>query len=633
MERRIQVMPPPLANQIAAGEVVERPASVAKELIENALDAGAKFIEAEIAGGGMKRVLVADDGEGIFPDDARLAFQRHATSKIRRAEDLHSLMTLGFRGEALPSIASVARVTLITRRRAAAEGTPAGKTHPGVKVVVEGGKEVEVRQAPAPPGTAVEVRNLFYNTPARMKFVKSQNTELARIVEVTTNAALARPGVGFKLRSEKKSLLDLPPADREGRVRALLPEREAKGLFPFSAAEGGGGGVRVEGMASLPSVTRAGRSCQHVMINGRHVRDRVVLSAANDVYRGLIPSGRHPLFFLFLTMDAADVDVNVHPAKAEVRFRDGGRVFAAVRRALAEGLIRACGVSDSSLTGVVDRKPGEANAPEKAGSGATSSAAKIYPLRPTERPDAGRPEPPGGWGFTLPGRKAGGRKGAPGRSAALAAQAPDSDRVPLLEAAAPKGLLSDVRVLGQIHGTFVLLEHPSGLLVMDPHAAHERVLFTRLREYFEAGNIERQALLIPVDVEVSPAEAVLLSEHLGDLDRLGLGIEPFGPSSFVVREVPALLSHVDPAGLVREVVEGLGDAGKRRKEFTDLAGRIIDRMACRGAVKAGDGMKREEIERLVKECLELDLLFTCPHGRPITLVLPREEMERRFLRR
>ena len=618
MGTRIQVMPPPLANQIAAGEVVERPASVAKELIENALDAGARFIEVEVAGGGIKRIQVTDDGEGIFPEDARLAFRRHATSKVRRAEDLRALSTLGFRGEALPSIASVARVTLITRRRPAEAKTSGA----GIKLIIEGGKEVEVREAPAPPGTAVEVRDLFYNTPARRKFLKTENTEFSRIVEAATSAALASPGVGFRLRNEKRTLLDLPPGDREGRVRRLVPDRDAAGLFALPAV---GGTVRVEGFASLPSLTRAGRSCQHVVINGRYVRDRVVLNAAYDVYRGLIPSGRHPLLFLYLTTDPGDVDVNVHPAKAEVRFRDGGRVFAAVRRALAEGLMRASGVA--GVTDAVQPPDAETEPPGGA------SPAKVYPLRrPADRPETGRPEK---WSFTLPGR---GRAAGRGRSAAVPAPAseripgPATEALPLLNAAAPKELLSEVRVLGQLHETFILLEHPSGLLVMDQHAAHERVLFARLSEKFDSGRIERQALLLPVDVEVSPAEASRVSGHLEDLDRLGLGLEPFGPSSFIVREVPALLSHVDAGSLVRDVIEGLGGQG-RRKKFSDLAEGLIDKMACRGAMKAGRALDAREISHLVKECLELDLLFTCPHGRPITLVLPKEEVERRFLRR
>ncbi|MBI2881088.1 MAG: DNA mismatch repair endonuclease MutL [Candidatus Tectomicrobia bacterium] len=621
MEARIHIMPPPLANQIAAGEVVERPASAVKELIENALDAGARFIEVEIAGGGLKRILVTDDGEGIFPEDVSLAFRRHATSKVRRAEDLLSLATLGFRGEALPSIASVARVTLITRRRPSGEGDRAG-----VRMVVEGGKEVEVREAPAPPGTAVEVRDLFFNTPARMKFMKTPGTELARIVEATTSAALASPGVGFRLRNERRALLDLPPGDRESRVRALLPEREAEGLFALPPNGGpalreGGGPIRVEGFASLPSVSRAGRSCQHVVINGRYVRDRVVLNAAYEVYRGLIPSGRHPLLFLYLTAGPGEVDVNVHPAKAEVRFRDGGRVFAAVRRALAEGLIRASGAAGSPVAD--ERAVG-------GGERAAQGPAKVYPLRrPADRPGDGRPGVAVNWAVSFSGRKRG------HRSPALAAQAlerePAEDPLPLLQPAAPKALLSDVRVLGQLHETFILLEHPSGLLVVDQHTAHERVLFERLKGKADAGGVERQALLLPADVEVSPSEALLLQGRLGDLARLGLGVEPFGPSSFVVREVPALLAHVNPASLVRDALEGLFEAG--RKEFSDLAGRVLDKMACRGAVKAGHRLRREEIERLVEECLELDLLFTCPHGRPIALVLPKEEVERRFLRR
>ncbi|MDP6619443.1 MAG: hypothetical protein QGG90_08420 [Nitrospinota bacterium] len=526
------------------------------------------------------------------------------------------------------------------------------------------GAEVEVREAPAPPGTAVEVQDLFYNTPARLKFLKSERTELSRIVEAASNAALAFPEVGFHLKSGKKVLLDLPPTGREGRVRALLPAREAEGLFPLPspppppANPTEAGPVRVEGFASLPSVTRAGRSCQHVVINGRTVRDQTVVGAAYDVYRGLIPSGRHPLLFLYVTMDPADLDVNVHPAKAEVRFRDGGRVFSAVRRALGEGLVKSSGVAGDVHASAA---AGESDLPGPGGSGRPSGA-KVYPLRqPADRPDSGGSARPAGWKFALPGgRRAGGGggrsggmgripAGGPGTPAARSAQPaseafPDGPPgmdplpLPLLDTAAPKRLLSEVRVIGQLHGTFVLLEHPSGLLVMDQHTAHERVLFARLTEKADAGRVERQALLIPANVEVSAAEAPWVGERLDDLDRLGLRIEPFGPKTFIVREVPALLAHVDPSVLAREVIEALAGeeaagAGSRKKNFSDLAAGVIDRMACRGAVKARHRMSNEEIEHLVSECLELDILFTCPHGRPITLVLPKEEVERRFLRR
>ena len=632
-------MPAPLANQIAAGEVVERPASVVKELIENALDAGARRIEVEVAGGGTHRILVADDGEGMTGEDALLAFHRHATSKVRRAEDLHELSTLGFRGEALPSIASVSRTTLITRPRAF--GGEVSAPSIGTRVIVEGGKEVDVQEAAAPSGTAVEVRDLFYNTPARRKFLKSERTEVTRIAETVTNAALTFPGVAFRLRSEKRILIDWPPADRAGRVRAILQSRETDGLFPLPETRGPGASVRVEGFASTPSVTRAGRSCQHVIINDRYVRDRTVVNASYDVYRGLIPAGRHPLLFLYLTLDPADVDVNVHPAKAEVRFRDAGRVFPAVRRALGEGLVRASGV-----TGVTGPAPPADDAADPPSSSESATGAKVYSLRrPADRTEPGTSARPGRWGFTAPAGRAAGSGRVPGwaRGPAAVFVEPVSERarevlppnapLPLLDTAAPKRLLSEVRVLGQFHGTFILLEHPSGLLVMDQHTAHERVLFARLKEKADVGRVERQALLLPADVKVSPAEEALVADRLGDLERLGLVVEPFGPGALIVREVPALLDHVSPADLVREVIEGMDEGGGRRKDFSDLAEGLIDRMACRGAVKARDPLEKEEIEHLVRECLELDLLFTCPHGRPITLVLPKEEVERRFLRR
>ena len=332
MEPKIQVLPPILADQIAAGEVIERPSSVVKELLENALDAGARSIEVQIKGAGRSLIRVLDDGEGMSPEDARRAFLRHATSKIERAEDLRAIRTLGFRGEALPSIAAVSRVTLITR--------PRGGGPEGTRVLIEGGKVRDVSPASSPEGTSVEVRDLFFNTPARLKFLKSPGTEISRIVEATTQAALAAHGLRLKLTHEAKTLIDLPPArDRAERVRGLLSGTEAKELFSLLLFEEGP--IRVEGFCSPPPLTRASRSCQHILVNGRYVRDRVILNALSEAYRNLLPAGRHPLAFLFIEMAPDALDVNVHPAKAEVRFQDGRQVFSAVRKGVLEGLVRA----------------------------------------------------------------------------------------------------------------------------------------------------------------------------------------------------------------------------------------------------------------------------------------------------
>ncbi len=621
-------MPAPLANQIAAGEVVERPASVVKELVENALDAKARRIEVEVVGDGTHCILVSDDGDGMGGEDALLAFRRHATSKVRHSEDLQALSTLGFRGEALPSIASVSRTTLVTRPRGL--NVDDSDTLTGTQVMVDGGKECGIKETAAPPGTAVEVRDLFYNTPARRKFLKSRRTEISRIADVVTNAALTFPSVAFRLRNEKRILIDWPQTDRAGRVRAILQKREAEGLFPLPGLPVPTNSIQVEGFASVPSVTRAGRSCQYVAINGRYVRDRTVVNAAYDVYRSLIPVGRHPLFFLYLILDPAEVDVNVHPTKAEVRFRDASQVFSAVRRALGNGLIQASGV-----TGVVGPAPPSNGNADPLPSSESATRAKVYALRsPADRTEPEAPEVPGHRSATVPKGRTIVAKRFPGRPQGSANEVSAFGQLPsLLETRTPKRLLSEVRVIGQFHGTFILLEHPTGLLVMDQHTAHERVLFMRLTEKVDSGRVERQVLLLPVNVEVSPAEEALISDRLSDLEQLGLIVEPFGHGTFIVREVPALLDHVSPSELVREIIEGIDDEEGRKKNFSDLTETLIDRMACRGAVKARNPLEKEEIEHLVKECLELDLLFTCPHGRPITLILPKEEVERRFLRR
>jgi len=588
MAPKVQVLPPILANQIAAGEVIERPSSVVKELLENALDAGARSIEVQIKGAGRGLIRVLDDGEGMSPEDARRAFLRHATSKIERAEDLRAIRTLGFRGEALPSIAAISRVTLITR--------PRGGGPEGTRVLIEGGKVRDISPAPSPEGTSVEVRDLFFNTPARLKFLKSPGTEISRIVEATTQAALSAPDLRLKLTHEGRVLLDLPPArDRGERVRRLLSGTEAKELFSLPLFEEGPGEIRVEGFCSPPPLTRASRSSQHVLVNGRYVRDRVILNALSEAYRNLLPTGRHPLAFLFIEMAPDALDVNVHPAKAEVRFQDGRQVFSAVRKGVLEGLVRA-GASPALET----------------------PKGSTYSLKGHRMPAPS----PARWSLpTRPLR----------RAVALAPREAPDEPLPLLAPGTPKNLLSEGRVLGQLHATYILLEHTRGMLLVDQHAAHERLLFARLKDRIEKGKVKGQGLLLSLPIDFSPEDAEVLSERLEDLKALGFHLEPFGPRSFLLREVPALLAHEDPESLLRDLLPSLREG--RDKKLSELGEGLLEQMSCRGALKAGKTLNREEMEHLISECLELDLLFACPHGRPITLLLPKEEVERRFLRR
>ncbi|MDP6366150.1 MAG: DNA mismatch repair endonuclease MutL [Nitrospinota bacterium] len=648
---RIRVLPENLANKIAAGEVVQRPASALKELIENSLDAGARSIFVDLESGGARRIRVRDDGEGMGRDDALLAFERHATSKISSEKDLHAVVTLGFRGEALPSIAAVSKVVLTTRRR----GEPLGS-----EVRLEGGRMIRAVDMGAPEGTEIDIRSLFFNVPARRKFLKTKNTELARCAEVVSRAAMAHPGTSFVLRHGDRTLFDLKPTEKRlERAAELLGKESLPHLIEIPGAERDG--IRLGGWAGAPTLTRSNRESQYFFVNGRPVRDRLLVHAISKAYRSFLPNGRHPVFSLFLEAAPEEVDVNVHPGKEEVRFRRGGVVHDFVHESVMSRL-----GSPPRRPRLIAHKPNGLGIP--------------MPPLGASRPSGGRgPDLLGGGGY-IPRMDSGaetlvreesplpaeGPLPAHGPFPAVAAGVSPVDDISPLNAGPdrlsadevaaedpafrqlPHGSfpldrvlvppdpscpvrLSECRYMGQWAECFLLFESNQGLVFVDQHAAHERVLYNRFWGQFRTGVVERQAALVPQSISLRPEEALRLDEHAETLERSGFELESVGVGEYLVRAVPALLADRDPAGAVRRVVEGLADLDEPMS-FPDLIDGIIARMSCKGAVKAAHSLHPEEVASLVEEIDKTPGRWTCPHGRPIMLLMTEGPVRRRFLR-
>jgi DNA mismatch repair protein MutL len=601
--RRVRPLPDALIDQIAAGEVVERPASVVKELVENALDAGARRVRVEVRSGGRDWIAVTDDGCGMGPEDARLALQRHATSKVASADDLQRIATYGFRGEALPAIASVSKLRLRTRTAGAEEA---------FEIRVEEGRLVEERAAAGAVGTRIEVADLFSSVPARRKFLKTVNTEWGHIADWLARAALALPGVHFEIRRDDRPALVWPAAsDLLDRVAAVLGEPEAAAFVPVERWEGAAG---VSGFVSRPDRHRASMAGIHLFVNQRPVRDRLVQHALVEVYRDVLPRGRFPSAVLFLDVPTESVDVNVHPAKWEVRFADPQWIHRLIRHAVREAI-------------------GERRwiAPEQgAGQGAPGLVA--------DRPGA----PASGAGVSPP---AGG--GSDWVFAGVPASAPPTRETALPGFAAEEPeLRGDARVrfgelplLGQLLATYLVLEAKDRLLLVDQHAAHERVLFERLRAEWREGAVESQGLLVPVSLPMAPEPLRALTEGAEGLSGMGFEIEAFGEDTAVVRAVPALLGERDPATLVRDLADELVEAGPAADALRagtrqiDAADRIFANLACRSARMKGDVLDPREQQALLDALDAIPWAPTCPHGRPVAVPFDLAEIERRFGRR
>jgi DNA mismatch repair protein MutL len=602
MTDRIRQLPAQLINQIAAGEVVERPASVAKELIENSLDAGAGRIEIDVEQGGIKLLRVRDDGVGIAPEDLVLALSRHATSKIADLADLESVATLGFRGEALPSIASVSRLELSSRHRDAGEAWC---------IRSDGGeRSSELVPTAHPPGTTVQVRDLFYNTPARRKFLRTDKTELSHLEQLVRRVALARCDVRFRLAHNGRVVFDLAPAqgDESAAGKRLKSLLGAGFLEHALAVSQEAVGLRLHGWLASPGFSRSQADLQFFYVNGRMVRDKLVAHAVRQAYRDLLHHGRHPAYLLYFELPPILVDVNVHPAKQEVRFREGRQVhdfiFRALNRRLAEGLTRGEGASGEAppvavgapLAGSVQSPP---DSPEP--------YQRTMPLRVGERR--------GGYGSSFDVQRPGsGERTQVGQDSEVATEIP------------PLGY-----ALGQLHGVYILAQAAGGLVIVDMHAAHERIGYERLKQSWEQGAIRSQPLLVPVLVQVSTREADLAESNLDLFRRLGMGLDRMGEGSLTVREIPAMLHGADAERLLRDLLSDLtvhGHSDRVREEINA----VLATMACHRSVRANRQLTLEEMNALLRDIECTERADQCNHGRPTWMKLSMHELDRLFLR-
>ncbi|WP_022667947.1 DNA mismatch repair endonuclease MutL [Desulfospira joergensenii] len=609
----IRILPDILSNQIAAGEVVARPASVVKELVENSIDAGAQRISVEIENGGKRLIRISDDGAGLTRDQALLSIERYATSKIFTREDLFSIATFGFRGEALPSIASVSRFCLVTRTRDSDIGT---------RIDISGGRLSDVSDTGAPPGTMVEVKNLFFNTPARRKFLKSQATETGHIADTLSGMALGNPGIGFRLIINQKQLKNfLPGQNKLERSRAVLGKDAADRLFRLEAQEND---IFVTGTCTHPSVTRSASSRIFLFVNNRLVYDRGLIAAVFQGYRGRIMKGRFPMGTVYVRLPFDQVDVNVHPSKREIKFLHPGPVYRLVTRAVEKALAQAqenviqyAGQGRADFTDEAAQPPGENGPRIPFDSGPDPRSAENKPFA---WHGAGLPEKveqaPIQWGARESYREP------------LEACPPDPPlpREPEKREGDPE---DRIRILGQVMNTYILAEKHGSLIMVDQHAAHERIVYEQLKRRHQSLSVQSQTLLAPETLELGHREADLLSGVLDDLSGLGLKIEPFGPATFAVRAVPALIAEKDIQSLVLEIVDSLVN---KKDSVSGWLEECLISMACHTAVRANKEMNPREMESLLQELFTCDNPMHCPHGRPTLVSFDPARMEKMFKR-
>ena len=690
---RIRILPDQVANQIAAGEVVDRPASVVKELLENALDAGANRIRVEVEAGGRKLMRISDDGHGMSRDDALLAFERHATSKLRTADDLLSIATLGFRGEALPSIASVARVTL---------ETATGEEATGTRLEIAGGKIHHVDDAALPRGTTIAVADLFFNTPARRKFLRAESTELAHVTALVTHYALAHPEKHFELLSASHTLVSSPPVTRTAeRIYQIFGKDTLAQLLPVAAEmplERAGlpepppwkkdpdepvrapGTLRLSGFYSKPELQKLNRNSIYIFVNKRLIRDRLLMHAITEAYRNVIPPTSFPVVLLFLEMPPEEVDVNVHPAKTEVRFRQQSHIHDFVRDSLRSALINARPsaaflnaldaspiASPSLMPPAISPLPGSPDssvmqAPadsDPAGLQSIASEAQSFQLTPRipppipgKLPFDARSFNPGettmqAWGeaaaaFFQPGAvpAANGCSSSPFESAhdtsgsstdtALATTLVEAE-----QAAANLNHLGSLRPLAQLRESFILASGDDGLWIIDQHVAHERILFERILRDRQVEKVQRQRLLMPMLVELKPWQMVVFARIAEELDRNGFEVEPFGPHTLAVKAAPVGLEGAGLERMLAEVIEqSSADSGEpeQNQNLTALRTRIAASIACHSAIKINTALDPRRMEWLLLELGKTEHPTSCPHGRPIALLYSWKDIQRAFHR-
>ena len=639
----IRRLPPETVNRIAAGEVVERPASAIKELVDNAIDAGATRIEVEAHGGGLTRILVADDGCGLSAEELPVAIERHATSKLAPDADglwdLLRIHTMGFRGEALPSIGSVARLQISSRAKGEKDA---------FSILVEGGQVGDVAPAafPGPHGARIEVRDLFYATPARLKFMKSERAEALAITEEIKRQAMANESVGFSLDIDGRRVLRLPPEHpgpqgRLARLAAVLGREFQENALEIDQTRDG---VRLSGFAGLPTYNRGNAAHQYLFVNGRPVRDRLLQGALRAAYADFLARDRHPTAALYVTLDPTEVDVNVHPAKAEVRFRDPalvrGLIVGALRHALAGAGHRASTtVAAQALDSIRAQQspfPGYQPGPSAAGFSAWREGGWTPPTqRPMDLPGLSEVSARVEGDFPLAGRGPGG--GGAGLEWAGSEQTPPH---PTLSPQGGEGYAAPFDPIdyplgaarAQVHETYIVAQTRDGMVIVDQHAAHERLVYERMKGEMAAGGVARQTLLLPEVVDLDPAEAERVVARAEELASLGLVIESFGPGAVLVRETPALLGKTDAAGLVRDIADDLAENGaalalKERLE------EVCSTMACHGSVRAGRRLNGAEMNALLREMEATPHSGQCNHGRPTYVELKLADIEKLFGRR
>ena len=690
---RIKLLPEQVANQIAAGEVIERPASVVKELVENALDAGAKKVSVEIQAGGRSLIRVTDDGTGMSRDDALLCLERHATSKIQRAEDLAAIATMGFRGEALPSIASVSKFTLTTRERfgvppsSSPVGEKAGRVNAelqtesieGTQIVVHGGKIVEVKAAGSATGTNVEVRQLFFNLPARRKFLRTEETEAAHVQHYLTLAALAFPEVAFAFQKDGRLVWQLP-AQKSGaatssrlealreRLRALLGNEkvlpvnfatalddsgkpEAADIFETAPPENSGlrtpdSGLQIWGFIGAPGVSRATRESQHLFVNRRPIENRGLNYALLEGYHTSLMKGRYPVCCLFLEMDPAAVDVNIHPAKREVKFHHEFEIRKFTAQAVRETLLafhsepaKPAANANTETQRMQSQKRGQPEIAQPRPAPETSTLPNfpeaLKPV-PIELPEVPTRPARSKMGFPPSATPAGPATAGPQTpsSSLQPAASPETGRpsaIPQVPSPGGMPLLSvPLRLVGVIGKLYVVLESDRGLVLLDQHAAHERILFEQMLNRIEqGGSAPSQKLLLPETVELPARDANFLREQLPVLTRLGVGLSEFGERTFLLDTLPPFVNATDPRRFVLDLVDELKAAG-REVNLARLGEHTIARTVCRHAVKANDPLAGRELEKLVEDLRRCAMPYTCPHGRPTLIEMNYRELEKKF---
>nr|WP_164081862.1 DNA mismatch repair endonuclease MutL [Stenotrophomonas pavanii] len=629
--RPIRPLPDILINQIAAGEVVERPASVVKELVENAIDAGASRVDIDLEEGGVRLIRIRDNGSGIAPEQLPLAVSRHATSKIADLDDLESVATLGFRGEALPSIASVSRFTLCSRR--------AHDEH-GSALQIEGGKIGEVTPRAHAPGTTVEVRELFYNVPARRKFLRAERTELGHIEEWLRSLALARPDVELHVSHNGKASRRYKPGDlySDARLAETLGEDFANQAVRVDHS---GAGLRLHGWIAQPHYSRASADQQYLYVNGRSVRDRSVAHAVKMAYGDVLYHGRQPAYVLFLELDPTRVDVNVHPAKHEVRFRDSRLVHDFVYRTLKDALADTRAGMSAQEIGAGAAQPVDATAVPTA-SGASASGASAFGLVRGPAPGAGSGGGGGGFSGWRPQQPLGLQVAdAPAAYAALYATPAGAERAVALPpmpsenglpvTSADAGVPPLGYAIAQLHGIYILAENAEGLIVVDMHAAHERIGYERLKNAHDGIGLQSQPLLVPITLAVGEREADTAESEAETLAALGFEVTRAGPGSLHVRSIPALLAHAEPEGLLRDVLTDLREHGQSRR-VASARDELLSTMACHGAVRANRRLTVPEMNALLRDMEITERSGQCNHGRPTWARFSLAEIDRWFLR-